>query len=40
MVFVFESRYLIRPTHFATESQALQKDYRDCWLGLERNFED
>jgi homogentisate 1,2-dioxygenase len=38
MAFMFESRYLIQPTRFAMESDALQNDYRDCWLGLKRNF--
>lgn len=38
MAFMFESRYLIQPTKFAMESQSLQKDYRDCWQGLEKNF--
>jgi len=38
MAFMFESRYLIQPTRFAMESDALQKDYRDCWRGLNRNF--
>jgi len=38
MAFMFESRYLIQPTRFAMETDALQKDYRDCWQGLNRNF--
>ncbi len=38
MAFMFESRYLIQPTRFAMESDALQKDYRDCWQGLKKNF--
>ena len=38
MAFMFESRYLIQPTRFAMETDALQKDYRDCWRGLNRNF--
>ena len=38
MAFMFESRYLIQPTRFAMESAALQKDYRDCWQGLAKNF--
>ena len=39
MAFMFESRYLIQPTRFAMETDALQKDYRDCWQGLKRNFK-
>jgi homogentisate 1,2-dioxygenase len=38
MAFMFESRYLIRPTAFAMASPALQKDYRDCWMGLAKQF--
>ncbi len=38
MAFMFESRYLIQPTRFAMETDALQKDYRDCWRGLKKNF--
>ena len=38
MAFMFESRYLIQPTRFAMETDALQKDYRECWRGLNRNF--
>lgn len=38
LAFMFESRYLIRPTAFAMESPALQSDYRDCWRGLEKHF--
>jgi len=40
MAFMFESRYLIRPTAFALTSPALQKDYADCWQGLKKNFRD
>jgi homogentisate 1,2-dioxygenase len=38
MAFMFESRYLLRPTRFAMETEALQADYRDCWRGLHRRF--
>lgn len=38
MAFMFESRYLIQPTRFAMETDALQKDYRDCWRGLRKRF--
>jgi homogentisate 1,2-dioxygenase len=38
MAFMFESRYLIQPTRFAMETDALQTDYRDCWQGLDRSF--
>jgi homogentisate 1,2-dioxygenase len=38
MAFMFESRYLIQPTRFAMETDVLQKDYRDCWRGLQKHF--
>lgn len=40
MAFMFESRYLIQPTRYALETDALQADYRDCWHGLERRFRE
>jgi homogentisate 1,2-dioxygenase len=40
MAFMFESRYLIRPTACAMSTPALQKDYRDCWNGLKKHFRD
>ena len=40
MAFMFESRYLIQPTMFALESDALQSDYTECWKGLERKFKE
>ena len=38
LAFMFESRYLIRPTRFALETPQLQRDYLDCWQGLTRHF--
>lgn len=38
MAFMFESRYVIRPTRFAIESPSLQSGYRDCWHGLPKRF--
>lgn len=38
MAFMFESRYLIQPTRFAMETEALQETYRDCWSGLKKHF--
>lgn len=40
MAFMFESRYLIQPTAWAMQSPALQKDYRDCWQDLAKQFRD
>ncbi|MCB1024952.1 MAG: homogentisate 1,2-dioxygenase [Acidobacteria bacterium] len=39
MAFMFESRYVIRPTKFAMETDALQPDYTECWQGLKKNFK-
>jgi homogentisate 1,2-dioxygenase len=38
LAFMFESRYVIRPTGFALESPQRQKDYLDCWQGLGKHF--
>ncbi len=38
MAFMFESRYIIRPTAFAMECPQLQKNYGDVWQGLRKNF--
>jgi len=38
MAFMFESRYIIRPTRFAMECPQMQKDYGDVWQGLRKNF--
>ncbi len=37
LAFMFESRYVIRPTKFAIETSALQSDYFECWQGLKKN---
>ena len=34
MAFMFESRWVIRPTKFALETCALQADYDACWMGF------
>ena len=38
MAFMFESRYVIRPTEFALTTPTLQSDYQECWQGLQRHF--
>jgi homogentisate 1,2-dioxygenase len=38
MAFMFESRYMIRPTRFAMESEQLQPDYHECWQDLPKRF--
>ncbi|MBT8137009.1 MAG: homogentisate 1,2-dioxygenase [Gammaproteobacteria bacterium] len=39
MAFMFESRYLIRPSRAALGSRQLQRDYADAWSGLRSRFE-
>lgn len=39
LAFMFESRYIIRPTRFAMNSPSLQVNYQDCWKGLTKNFQ-
>ena len=34
MAFMFESRWVIRPTRWATETPLMQLDYDDCWSGF------
>ena len=38
LAFMFESRYVIRPTRFALQSPLLQQDYRECWQRLAKRF--
>lgn len=38
LAFMFESRMVIRPTPFALETPALQRDYHQCWQGLQKHF--
>lgn len=39
MAFMFESRYIIRPTKFAMETSQLQQDYFEVWQRLNKNFK-
>lgn len=38
MAFMFESRFAFRPTRHALKSKTLQKDYYQCWQGLQKMF--
>jgi homogentisate 1,2-dioxygenase len=38
MAFMFETRYVIRPTRFALETTQLQAEYYRCWQGLKKHF--
>jgi homogentisate 1,2-dioxygenase len=39
LAFMFESRFVFRPTKFAMETEALQTDYFECWQGLKKHFK-
>jgi homogentisate 1,2-dioxygenase len=39
MAFMFESRYIIRPTRFAMETAELQHEYFEVWQKLKKNFK-
>lgn len=39
MAFMFETRCVLRPTRAALESQLLQRDYLECWQGLQKHFK-
>jgi homogentisate 1,2-dioxygenase len=39
LAFMFESRWLIRPTQAALNSPQLQSDYLECWQGLKKHFK-
>ena len=39
MAFMFESRYIIRPTKYAMENAELQHEYFEVWQGLKKNFK-
>jgi len=38
MAFMFESRYIIRPTEFAMRTAQLQHEYSEVWQGLNKIF--
>lgn len=38
LAFMFETQFVIRPTKFALETEALQRDYDNCWHGLPKHF--
>lgn len=39
MAFMFETRYVCRPSRFALETPARQTGYADCWQDLPRSFD-
>jgi len=38
LAFMFETRFIIRPTQFALATPALQRDYWRCWQGIGKQF--
>ena len=38
LAFMFESRYVFRPTRFAMSAPQLQKNYDGVWDGFKKNF--
>lgn len=38
LAFMFETRFVVRPTNFALTTNALQKNYYECWQGLKAEF--
>jgi len=40
LAFMFETRFVIRPSAFALETPALQRGYSECWQGLKRHYHE
>jgi homogentisate 1,2-dioxygenase len=40
MAFMFETRMVIKPTAQAMAASTRQRDYQDCWQGLQNNFKE
>jgi homogentisate 1,2-dioxygenase len=38
LAFMFETRFVLRPTALAMEAPQLQRDYWKCWQGLQKHF--
>jgi homogentisate 1,2-dioxygenase len=38
LAFMFETRFICRPTKFAMETAQLQHEYYRCWQGLQKHF--
>ena len=39
MAFMFETRFVFRPTKVAMETAARQHEYYTCWQTLKKNFK-
>jgi homogentisate 1,2-dioxygenase len=40
LAFMFETRFVIRPTRFALDTPALQRDYDACWADFPKLFKE
>ena len=40
LAFMFETQFVCRPTRFALETPALQRDYDSCWQGFRKMFKE
>lgn len=38
LAFMFESRFVLRPTQLALDAPQRQRDYLECWRGLRKHF--
>jgi homogentisate 1,2-dioxygenase len=38
MAFMFETRYVVRPTKYAMDTTELQGEYFECWQGLKKEY--
>jgi homogentisate 1,2-dioxygenase len=39
LAFMFETRFLCRPTKYALDTAELQHEYFECWQGLKKHFD-
>ena len=39
MAVMLETQLVVRPTKYALESQALQRNYNESWHGLKKHFK-
>jgi len=38
LAFMFETRFVCRPTKYAMDTAELQHEYFECWQGLKKHF--
>jgi homogentisate 1,2-dioxygenase len=39
LAFMFETRFICKPTKYAMDTAGLQHDYFECWQGIKKNFK-